>query len=230
MGGGYATAGVITARQVYDAAVLASKVVATLVIINEAKKLAEEAEDDLELATDTLVSINRRREELADTIHKHNLKVTLPFQKFAMRSVLDMDEMNVDYGGLCSYYQQMSRRQLAGARVASSNYMALFCVKESKARRELDYFAGVASVDSAYARVRNQQRREELMRNIKSDAILGVHSGTFTGPSGVFGLIESAAQVYGYIQNQASGQLSGALALVGYGAGAGISSLSGGSD
>ena len=230
MGGGYATSASISAESLRQAAVLAAKVVATLVILNEARKLAQEAEDDLEIATDTLVEINTRREELGDIIHKHNLKVTLPFQKFAMRSVLDMDELSVDYGGLCSYYQQMSKRQLAGARVASSEYMAMFCVKESKARRELDYFAGISAVDSSYSRVRNQQRREELMRNIKSDAILSVHAGTFTGPSGVFGLIESAAQVYGYIQNQASGQLSGALSLIGYGAGAGIASISGGSE
>lgn len=218
MGGDFGAAATAIAAQTAEfIADNLARIAATAAVLALAADLANEAKDDFEEATDSIVDINRRREVLAARIHRHNLKVTLPFQKFAMTTALRMDEMQPDYNGLCSFYQSLSRRQLAGAQVASRNYLSLFCIQESKSRRELDYFSGIASVDSSYSRVKNQERREELMRNIKVDTVQSVHAGTFSGPNGVFGLIDSAAQIYGYIQNQSATQFAGAATLLGSG-------------
>lgn len=181
--------------------------------------LANDAYDEYKEATDNLVALNECREEMACRIHEHRLTVTVPFQKCAMDMALGLVVPSPDYNGLCGFYKSLAWNSLSEAQEAADTYSNMMCVKPSDCRRQLDYFAGLTAVDSAYATARIKERSEETIRQLKVDAVQSVHAATFTNPSGVFGLIESAAGVYGYIQQQAFSNLSGSVSLLSYGAG-----------
>lgn len=216
-GGALATAAAIIAQTAQFVLKWAGDIILAGILLDTSIDIARKAKDDYESSTDNLIRINECREQMACEIHAHNLGVTIPFQRNAMQTALNIAVPSANYGGLCSFYQNLSIRSLSGARSASDEYSRLFCVKPSVLRRELDYFSGIASVDSSYARARNQERRQELIREIKTDAVLGTHAGTFVSQTPLFGLIEDAASIYAYIQSEAAGSLAGSLALFSYG-------------
>ena len=188
--------------------------------------LGEKAYDEYTDATDDLEALNIRRQVMAETIHAHRLGVTIPFQIGAMNTALSIPEYPPDYESLCGFFNDIAMSSRDAARDASSSYSALFCMSPSSCRRALDYSAGLSAVDSTYARGRFDERTEERLRQLRMDTIQSIHSGTFTNPSSVFGLIDSAASVYGYIQEQAFNNLTGATTLLSYGASGLFSAIS----
>ena len=214
--GGAAVAAAVIARNIFEAALQSLDVAASAALFAGGVSLASKAQRQFRDATDALVDLNACREEMACEIHRRNLTTNLPFQNSAMRIALDIQEPTPNYNGLCSFFHNLQVKRLFGAREAADNYSELFCIKPSFNRREFDYFTGLSSVDASYARVRSQERREELLRESKVSAVQSTHAGTFNSPQGVFGLIENAAGIYGYIQQQAAGSFAGAGSLVAF--------------
>lgn len=179
--------------------------------------LAEKAYDEFKESTEDLIALNERREAMAETIHDHRLNVTVPFQKSALDRALALEVPSPDYGGLCSFYNSLANSSLHASHSAYDAYSSLLCTGKGSCARQLDFSAGLASVDGVYARGRFDERNQEEIRQLRMDTMQTIHAGTFTNPSGVFGLIESAASVYGFIQNQSFGALSGAVATLSLG-------------
>ena len=217
-GGAAATAAAVIADTAAFIAENAFQLVIAGILLDTGRDIVEKAEEEFEFATDRLVEINECREQMACAIHEHNLSVTLPFQRQAMQTALSLSVPSSNYGGLCAFYHNLAMRSLSGGNAASRSYLNLFCVRPSPLRREIDYFAGISAVDASYARAKNQERREELLREIKVDAVLSAHRGTFSSPLPSFGLLESASNLYSYIQANAAGALGGGVAALTYGA------------
>jgi len=216
-GGAAATAAAVLAQTAVLVAEFALRFGASIALIAVGLDLAEKAKEEFEEATDNLVDLNTIREQMACEIHNRNLSVTIPFQRSAMQTALGIRVPTTDYNGLCSFFHNLGIRQLVAGKEASGQYSEMFNVVPSAARREFDYFTGLSIADSSYARARNQERRTELLREAKVSAVQGTHAGTFNTPTGVFGLIENAAGIYGYIQGQSAGSFAGAASLVSYG-------------
>ena len=179
--------------------------------------LAIEARAEYEATTDLLEELNQCRLDMACELQEHNLGVIYPFIRCVMDEICEYEEPQPDYGGMCSFFQGFMSGTNDLAHQAHSTYVENFCFCPSDCQTQTGYYAALAGVDSAYARTRFQERREEKMRELKFRALQQAHAGTFRSPSAIFQLLDVAGSIYGYIQGQAFSNYAGALSVFGYG-------------
>lgn len=198
----------------------------TALIFKVGLDLADKARDEFIEVTNDAEEIQERTLAMVRTMQDHVLGVTHPFLNYAMEEAFNYPVETPDYGGICSRMGHSMDASIQSAYEASNHYHKLFCM-ENDCNGQLGYYGGIASVDATMARARSQERRQDRQEQARVRAIQQAHAGTMRNPGALFGLLDNAAAIYGTLQQNAFGNLSGTLSAFGYGIG-GLASYFGG--
>lgn len=188
--------------------------------------LSIRAYNNYKKARDNIIKIQQCREDIACMIHDHNVNVIAPYQRCVLNAVQGASIGGVSYGGLCNEFGNYGIRSLTAAKLSHREHMASYCLTPSPCVRQLDYYAGTAMVDSSFKVSQRQNREIERRREAKFSALTGAHAATFSTPNNTFQLLNAAESIYVAQFNQATSNLSGGLALAGYGFGSLLNGLS----
>ena len=161
-----------------------------------------------------LQSIARRNQSMAVRLKDHYILVDHPQKIFALEQALSIPLPTIDVA--CVDFDK------SGLVKAMSGQKDLLIDRYDSCGdygcdNSIEISGSLAMTDTSYSRIQFNRRRHERRLEFKRRMVQVAHSSTLQAPSGIFQLMNGAAEIYSTIFQNAQKNLAGAVGGFGYG-------------